>query len=351
MTRKNRKRKSKYVLSTITEKRLDKYADFSLDDTIKNIICDAGIQTALLKEVIPETMGLSTDSIKNLLCKDINGIEENEQIILLNSVFKEHDKTERRADFVYRFYHDNKYYYINIEAQRYILKDQQLISKGEEYARRILLEEQERKLHKKAHDLGRVKSVVLNFAADDESAELIYHGSGLSYIPGGPYTDFGYGHTEVIICNVKSDVSKHRNRFLKIICAIVKTNMKYDDKIKLLEELGVSISEEKREELDKMCDYLEFIKNQARAESEDIIKAKEEALLMKDELICEKDEALHEKDEVINKKDDVINMKDRIIKAQDSEIKDIFLTLEKYYHITYDDFQRAKSFMESEYAE
>ena len=127
--------------------------------------------------------------------------------------------------------------------------------------------------------------------------------------------------------------------------------MKYDDKIKLLEELGVSISEEKREELDKMCDYLEFIKNQARAESEDIIKAKEEALLMKDELICEKDEALHEKDEVINKKDDVINMKDRIIKAQDSEIKDIFLTLEKYYHITYDDFQRAKSFMELEYAE
>ena len=259
-------------------------------------------------------------------------------------MFKEHDKTERRADFVYRFYHDNKYYYINIEAQRYILKDQQLISKGEEYARRILLEEQERKLHKKAHDLGRVKSVVLNFAADDESAELIYHGSGLSYIPGGPYTDFGYGHTEVIICNVKSDISKHRNRFLKIICAIVKTNMKYDDKIKLLEELGVSISEEKREELDKMCDYLEFIKNQARAESEDIIKAKDEALLMKDELICEKDE-------VINKKDDVINMKDRIIKAQDSEIKDIFLTLEKYYHITYDDFQRAKSFKESEYAE
>ena len=63
MARKNRKRKSKYVLSTITEKRLDKYADFSLDDTIKNIICDAGIQTALLKEVIPETMGLSTDSI------------------------------------------------------------------------------------------------------------------------------------------------------------------------------------------------------------------------------------------------------------------------------------------------
>ena len=120
--------------------------------------------------------------------------------------------------------------------------------------------------------------------------------------------------------------------------------MKYDDKIKLLEELGVSISEEKREELDKMCDYLEFIKNQARAESEDIIKAKDEALLMKDELICEKDE-------VINKKDDVINMKDRIIKAQDSEIKDIFSTLEKYYHITYDDFQRAKSFMESEYAE
>lgn len=58
MARKNRKRKSKYVLSTITEKRLDKYADFSLDDTIKNIICDAGIQTALLKEVIPETMGL-----------------------------------------------------------------------------------------------------------------------------------------------------------------------------------------------------------------------------------------------------------------------------------------------------
>ena len=113
--------------------------------------------------------------------------------------------------------------------------------------------------------------------------------------------------------------------------------MKYDDKIKLLEELGVSISEEKRGELDKMCDYLEFIKNQARAESEDIIKAK--------------DEALHEKDEVINKKDDVINMKDRIIKAQDSEIKDIFLTLEKYYHITYDDFQRAKSFKESEYAE
>ena len=113
--------------------------------------------------------------------------------------------------------------------------------------------------------------------------------------------------------------------------------MKYDDKIKLLEELGVSISEEKREELDKMCDYLEFIKNQARTESEDIIKAK--------------DEALHEKDEVINKKDDVINMKDRIIKAQDSEIKDIFSTLEKYYHITYDDFQRAKSFMESEYAE
>lgn len=48
MARKNRKRKSKYVLSTITEKRLDKYADFSLDDTIKNIICDAGIQTALL---------------------------------------------------------------------------------------------------------------------------------------------------------------------------------------------------------------------------------------------------------------------------------------------------------------
>ena len=44
-------------------------------------------------------------------------------------------------------------------------------------------------------------------------------------------------------------------------------------------------------------------------------------------------------------------MKDRIIKAQDSEIKDIFLTLEKYYHITYDDFQRAKSFKESEYAE
>ena len=88
MARKNRKRKSKYVLSTITEKRLDKYADFSLDDTIKNIICDAGIQTALLKEVIPETMGLSTDSIKNLLCKDINGIEENEQIILLDSVLK-----------------------------------------------------------------------------------------------------------------------------------------------------------------------------------------------------------------------------------------------------------------------
>ena len=63
MARKNRKRKSKYVLSTITEKRLDKYADFSLDDTIKNIICDAGIQTALLKEVIPETMG--TDQTKH----------------------------------------------------------------------------------------------------------------------------------------------------------------------------------------------------------------------------------------------------------------------------------------------
>ena len=323
MARKNRKRKSKYVLSTIIKKRLDKYADFSLDDTIKNIICDAGIQTALLKEVIPETMGLSTDSIKNLLCKDINGIEENEQIILLNSVFKEHDKTERRADFVYRFYHDNKYYYINIEVQRYILKDQQLISKGEEYARRILLEEQERKLHKKAHDLGRVKSVVLNFAADDESAELIYHGSGLSYIPGGPYTDFGYGHTEVIICNVKSDISKHRNRFLKIICAIVKTNLKYDDKIKLLEELGVSISEEKREEINMMCDYLEFIKNQGRAESADIIKAK-------DKVINQKDEALLMKDEVINQKDEIINQKDEVIDAA----REDFLALCRHFNVS-----------------
>ena len=287
MARKNRKQKSKYALSTLTGKKLHKYADFSLDDTIRNIICDIGIQQALLKEVVPETMSLDADKIQKLLCTD-----ENEQILLLNSTFKEHDKTERRADFVYRFYHDNKYYYINIEAQRYILKDEQLISKGEEYSRRILLEEQDRKIHKKAHDLGRVKSVILNFASDDDSAELIYHGSGVSYIPGGPYTDFGYGHTEVIICNVKSDISKHRNRFLKIICAIVKTNMKYDDKIKLLEELGVSISEEKREEINKMCDYLEFIKNQGRAESADIIKAKDEELLMKDEVINQKDEVI-----------------------------------------------------------
>ena len=41
-----------------------------------------------------------------------------------------------------------------------------------------------------------------------------------------------------------------------------------------------------------MCDYLEFIKNQGRAESADIIKAKDEELLMKDEVINQKDEVI-----------------------------------------------------------
>ncbi|MGN1406197.1 MAG: hypothetical protein ACI4WM_07980 [Erysipelotrichaceae bacterium] len=319
MASKNRKQKSKYALSTLTGRKLDKYADFSLDDTIKNIICDIGIQQVLLKEVIPETMSLDTDKIKKLLYTD-----ENEQILLLNSTFKEHDKTERRADFVYRFYHNNKYYYINIEAQRYMLKDEQLVSKGEEYARRILLEEQDRKLHKKAHDLGRVKSVILNFASDDDSAELIYHGSGLSYMPGGPYTDFGYGHTEVIICNVKSDVSKHRNRFLKIICAIVKTNTTYDDKIKLLEELGVSISEEKREEIGKMCDYLEFIKNQGREESADIIKAKDKVINQKDEVIVE------QKAQINAYKEDVATLC-RHLNLSSEELENILLDRARQY--------------------
>ena len=66
-----------------------------------------------------------------------------------------------------------------------------------------------------------------------------------------------------------------------------------------------------------MCDYLEFIKNQARAESADIIKAK---------------------DKVINQKDEALLMKDSIIIAKENEIKEIFSDLEKYCHITYDSY-------------
>ena len=66
-----------------------------------------------------------------------------------------------------------------------------------------------------------------------------------------------------------------------------------------------------------MCDYLEFIKNQGRAESADIIKAKDEALLIKDSIIM----------------------------AKDNEIKEIISDLEKYCHITYDDLQRARNFV------
>ena len=59
-----------------------------------------------------------------------------------------------------------------------------------------------------------------------------------------------------------------------------------------------------------MCNYLEFIKNQARAEFADIIQAKDEELLMKDSIIM----------------------------AKDNEIKEIFSDLEKYCHITYDSY-------------